>query len=87
MEKYEYVHTIHSHSHMHTHTRTIHTYLHIHTLALQQVDNPALSIMVPLLIRGLRSNETPIKRKTAIIIANMSKLVNNPADATVFLPR
>jgi elongation factor 3 len=54
---------------------------------LQQVDNPALSIMVPLLIRGLRSNETPIKRKTAIIIANMSKLVNNPADATVFLPR
>jgi len=43
--------------------------------------------MVPLLIRGLRSNETPIKRKTAIIIANMSKLVNNPADATVFLPR
>ena len=43
--------------------------------------------MVPLLIRGLRHGETPIKRKTAIIIANMSKLVNNPADATVFLPR
>ena len=43
--------------------------------------------MVPLLIRGLRHNETPIKRKTTIIIANMSKLVNNPADATVFLPR
>ncbi|KAF5838008.1 elongation factor EF-3 [Dunaliella salina] len=57
------------------------------TTFVQQVDNPALSIMVPLLIRGLRSNETHVKRKTAIIIANMSKLVNNPADATVFLPR
>lgn len=43
--------------------------------------------MVPLLIRGLRHGETPIKRKTAIILANMAKLVNNPADATVFLPR
>jgi elongation factor 3 len=43
--------------------------------------------MVPLLIRGLRANETHIKRKTAVIISNMSKLVNNPADATVFLPR
>lgn len=54
---------------------------------MQAVEAPALAIMVPLLIRGLRHNETPIKRKTAMIIANMSKLVNNPVDATVFLPR
>jgi len=57
------------------------------TTFVQSVEAPALAIMVPLLIRGLRHGETPIKRKTAIIIANMSKLVNNPADATVFLPR
>ncbi len=37
----------------------------------QSVESPALAIMVPLLIRGLRHNETPIKRKTVIIIANM----------------
>lgn len=55
--------------------------------ALQAVESPALAIMVPLLIRGLRHKDTPIMRKTSIIIANMSKLVNNPADATVFLPR
>ncbi|KAL6762833.1 elongation factor EF-3 [Haematococcus lacustris] len=57
------------------------------TTFVQAVEAPALAIMVPLLIRGLRHGETPIKRKTAIIMANMAKLVNNPADATVFLPR
>ncbi len=53
----------------------------------QAVEAPALALMVPLLIRGLRHNDTPTNRKTAVVIANMSKLVNNPADATVFLPR
>ena len=53
----------------------------------QSVESPALAIMVPLLVRGMRHGETPIKRKTAVIIANMAKLVNNPSDATVFLPR
>lgn len=57
------------------------------TTFVQQVDAPALAIMVPLLVRGMRHGETPIKRKTAVIIANMAKLVSNPADATVFLPR
>ena len=51
------------------------------------MDSPALAIMVPLLVRGMRHGETPIKRKTAVIIANMAKLVSNPSDATVFLPR
>ena len=54
---------------------------------LQSVEAPALAIMVPLLIRGMRHGETPIKRKTSVIIANMAKLVNDPTDATVFLPR
>lgn len=42
---------------------------------------------MPLLVRGLRDRATPIKRKSALVIDNMSKLVNNPADAAVFLPR
>lgn len=53
----------------------------------QSVATPALAIMVPLLIRGMTHRETPIKRKTAVIIANMAKLVSEPKDATVFLPR
>lgn len=56
------------------------------TTFVQQVEGPALAVMVPLLTRGLKG-ETSVKRKTASIIANMSKLVNNPADVAAFLPK
>lgn len=39
---------------------------------------PALAVMCPLLIKGLKE-ETAIKRKAANIISNMSKLVTVPA--------
>lgn len=43
--------------------------------------------MVPLLVRGLRhDNTTAIKRKASVIIENMAKLVDNPLDAVPFLP-
>ena len=57
------------------------------TTFVQNVEAPALSIMVPLLIRGLRERATAVKRKSALIIDNMAKLVDNPTDAAVFLPR
>eukprot|EP00884_Botryococcus_braunii_P020582 jgi/Botrbrau1/7207/Bobra.0300s0033.1 len=57
------------------------------TTFVQAVEAPALSVMVPLLLRGLRIRETAIKRKSALIIDNMSKLVENPVDAAVFLPQ
>jgi hypothetical protein len=55
----------------------------VHKLAattfVQTVEAPTLSIMVPLLVRGLRAdNTTAIKRKAAVIIENMAKLVDNP---------
>jgi hypothetical protein len=54
---------------------------------LQAVEAPTLSIMVPLLVRGLRhDNTTAIKRKASVIIENMAKLVDNPLDAVPFLP-
>ncbi|GLI71115.1 hypothetical protein VaNZ11_016208 [Volvox africanus] len=63
----------------------------VHKLAattfVQQVEAPALALMVPLLLRGLRERVTAIKRKAALIADNMSKLVDNPAEAMVFLPR
>ena len=56
-------------------------------MAVQAVEAPTLSIMVPLLLRGLRERATAIKRKSCLIIDNMAKLVDNPHDAAVFLPR
>jgi hypothetical protein len=44
------------------------------TTFVQAVEAPALSVMVPLLLRGLRIRETAIKRKSALIIDNMSKV-------------
>ena len=49
------------------------------TTFVQNVEAPALSIMVPLLIRGLRERATAVKRKSALIIDNMAKLVDNPS--------
>jgi hypothetical protein len=49
------------------------------------IEAPALAVMVPLLIRGLREG-TPIQRKACVITTNMAKLVNSPLDAAHFLP-
>jgi elongation factor 3 len=53
---------------------------------VQSVESPALAMVVPLLIRGLREKKTATKRQSAVIINNMSKLVDNPLDAAPFLP-
>ncbi|KAJ8659460.1 hypothetical protein O0I10_004825 [Lichtheimia ornata] len=56
------------------------------TTFVQEVDSATLSIMVPLLSRGLAERATPIKRKSALIIDNMCKLVDDPEVAAPFLP-
>merc|ERR1712176_1361189 len=53
---------------------------------VQSVESPALAMVVPLLLRGLREKSTATKRQSAVIIDNMSKLVDNPIDAAPFLP-
>lgn len=62
----------------------------MHNLAgvafVQSVESPALAMVVPLLLRGMRVKETATKRQSAVIIENMSKLVDDPADAAPFLP-
>jgi len=62
----------------------------MHSLAgvtfVQSVESPALAMVVPLLIRGLRSKVTATRRQSAVIIDNMSKLVDDPIDAEPFLP-
>ena len=56
------------------------------TTFVQEVDSGTLALMVPLLGRGLRERQTPIKRKAALIIDNMCKLVDDPEVAAPFLP-
>jgi elongation factor 3 len=53
---------------------------------VQSVKSPALAMVVPLLLRGLRSTLTATRRQSAVIIDNMSKLVDDPIDAAPFLP-
>jgi len=53
---------------------------------VQSVESAALAMVVPLLLRGLREKSTATKRQSAVIIDNMSKLVDNPIDAAPFLP-
>lgn len=61
----------------------------VHTLGattfVQEVQTPTLAIMAPLLSRGLNSRETAIKRKAAVIVDNMTKLVENPRLLTPFM--
>ena len=52
---------------------------------VQIVDSAALSIIVPLIISGLRQNKSHIQRMCARIVDNMTKLVEEPLDAKPFL--
>ncbi|CAI4971643.1 ANM_HP_G0214580.mRNA.1.CDS.1 [Saccharomyces cerevisiae] len=55
------------------------------TTFVAEVTPATLSIMVPLLSRGLNERETGIKRKSAVIIDNMCKLVEDPQVIAPFL--
>ena len=57
------------------------------TTFVQEVDSPTLALMTPLLSRGLAERPTPTKRKVAVIIDNMSKLVDNERTVRPFLPK
>jgi elongation factor 3 len=56
------------------------------TVFVQSVDSPALSITVPILLRGCQEKKTEIKRKVAVIVDNMSKLIDDSREAKPFLP-
>lgn len=57
------------------------------TTFVTDVHEPTLAIMVPLLDRGLNERETAIKRKSAVIVDNMCKLVEDPNIVASFLPK
>jgi len=57
------------------------------TTFVTEVDSATLSLMVPLLSRGLSEKLTSIKRKVAVIVDNMAKLVDSPVTVRPFLPK
>ena len=57
------------------------------TTFVTDVHGPTLAIMVPLLDRGLAERETAIKRKAAVIVDNMCKLVEDPQIVAPFLQK
>ncbi|CAE6441985.1 unnamed protein product [Rhizoctonia solani] len=57
------------------------------TTFVSEVDAPTLSLMVPLLSRGLNERLTATKRKVAVIIDNMAKLVDNEFTVRPFIPK
>ncbi|EKM56053.1 uncharacterized protein PHACADRAFT_257098 [Phanerochaete carnosa HHB-10118-sp] len=57
------------------------------TTFVSEVDSPTLSLMVPLLARGLTEKLTATKRKVAVIVDNMSKLVDSEVTVRPFVPK
>lgn len=57
------------------------------TTFVSEVDSPTLSLMVPLLSRGLLEKLTATKRKVAVIVDNMSKLVDSHVTVRPFIPQ
>lgn len=53
---------------------------------VQSVESPALAMVTPLLLRGLRERNTATVRQSAVIMDNMSRLVDDPLDAAPFMP-
>ncbi|TBU52487.1 hypothetical protein BD310DRAFT_981846 [Dichomitus squalens] len=54
---------------------------------LNEVDSPTLSLMVPLLSRGLNEKLTATKRKVAVIIDKTAKVVDSPVTVRPFIPK
>lgn len=57
------------------------------TTFVSEVTMATLSIMTPLLSRGLAERETAIKRKAAVIVDNMCKLVDDPQVVAPFMDK
>ncbi|KAK6464550.1 armadillo-type protein [Scheffersomyces coipomensis] len=57
------------------------------TTFVSEVTMATLSIMVPLLSRGLAERDTAVKRKAAVIVDNMCKLVDDPQVVAPFLDK
>jgi len=58
----------------------------VSTTFINDVDLPTLGLLVPILTKGMREREVAVKRRSALVIGNMCKLVNDPRTAAYFYP-
>jgi elongation factor 3 len=58
----------------------------VSTTFINDVDLPTLGLLVPILTRGMRERMVNVKRRAALVIGNMCKLVNDPRTAAQFYP-
>ena len=58
----------------------------VSTSFINEVDVSTLGLLVPLLTKGMREKKVAIKRRSALVIGNMCKLVNDPRTAAIFYP-
>ena len=58
----------------------------VSTTFINDVDIPTLSLLVPILTKGMRERAVKLKRQSALVIGNMCKLVNDPRTAQQFYP-
>ena len=58
----------------------------IGTTFINDVDLSTLGLLVPILTKGMRERKVVIKRRAALVIGNMCKLVNDPRTAALFYP-
>jgi|EP01033_Poteriospumella_lacustris_P008379 elongation factor 3 len=58
----------------------------IATTFINDVDVPTLGLLIPILIKGMRERKVVVKRRSALVIGNMCKLVNDPRTAAQFYP-
>merc|ERR1711985_72194 len=54
---------------------------------VQNVQTPALASMLPVLSRGLKDKSEEVKRTCCLIVDNMCKVVEDPAEVTPVMPR
>ena len=58
----------------------------VSTSFINEVDLSTLGLLVPLLTKGMREKKVAGKRRAALVIGNMCKLVNDPRTAAEFYP-
>jgi len=56
------------------------------TSFINEVDSSTLALLVPVLTKGMRERKVAAKRRAALVIGNMCKLVNDPRTAALFYP-
>jgi elongation factor 3 len=57
------------------------------TTFVQNVDSQTLSVIVPLLLKTFQNATNSVKRQTIVIIENMTKLVEDPYHALLFIEK